>query len=162
MSNLTIIERENQRVLTTEQLSEHYGTDSETLSNNFNRNRERYKENKHYYCLEGEEKRDFINRHQIDDSYKKAQKFYLWTEKGALLHAKSLNTDKAWKTYETLVDTYFNVKEEFDIKQLDPKMQMFKLIFDSVAATQLQQKELEDKLISTKPYRHNKRSCCYR
>lgn len=36
---------------------------------------------------------------------------YLWTEKGALLHAKSLNTDKAWDVYDYLVDFYFRAKE---------------------------------------------------
>ena len=42
----------------------------------------------------------------------KVRTLYLWTEKGALLHAKSLNTDKAWEAYEFLVDTYFAVKEK--------------------------------------------------
>ena len=37
---------------------------------------------------------------------------YLWTEKGALLHAKSLNTDKAWQVYDYLVDFYFRAKEQ--------------------------------------------------
>ena len=37
---------------------------------------------------------------------------YLWTEKGALLHAKSLNTDKAWEVYDYLVDFYFRAKEK--------------------------------------------------
>ncbi|MGE7841394.1 ORF6C domain-containing protein [Lysinibacillus sp. NPDC093712] len=36
---------------------------------------------------------------------------YLWTEKGAWLHAKSLNTDEAWDAYEILVDEYYTVKE---------------------------------------------------
>ena len=36
---------------------------------------------------------------------------YLWTEKGAFLHAKSLGTDKAWEVYENLVDFYFNKKK---------------------------------------------------
>jgi len=36
---------------------------------------------------------------------------HLWTEKGAWLHAKSLNTDKAWEAYETLVDDYYAVKQ---------------------------------------------------
>ena len=30
----------------------------------------------------------------------------------ALLHAKSLNTDKAWEVYDYLVDFYFRAKEE--------------------------------------------------
>ena len=110
MSNLQPIENNNQRVLTTAQIAEQYETDSKVISNNFNRNKTRYIEGKHYYCLTGEVKRDFLNRHQIDDGLR-ATVFYLWTEKGALLHAKSLNTDKAWQSYEMLVDTYFEVQE---------------------------------------------------
>lgn len=44
-------------------------------------------------------------------SLKYAKSLYLWTEKGALLHAKSLNTDKAWEVYDYLVDFYFRAKE---------------------------------------------------
>ena len=39
-------------------------------------------------------------------------KLYLWTEKGAFLHAKSLNTDRAWEIYDVLVDTYFKKHED--------------------------------------------------
>lgn len=149
MNNLTIIERENQRVLLTSQLAEKYDTTEKIISNNFNNNKDRYEEGKHYFLLQGESLKEFKGNSLNLGIAENINKLYLWTEKGALLHAKSLNTDIAWQVYDKLVDTYFNVKEEFDIKQLDPKMQMFKLIFDSVAATQLQQKELEDKLIST-------------
>lgn len=44
----------------------------------------------------------------------KTRVLYLWTNKGALLLAKSINTDIAWKAYERLVDFYFEVKEEFN------------------------------------------------
>ncbi|MCM1507394.1 MAG: hypothetical protein NC177_09715 [Ruminococcus flavefaciens] len=40
----------------------------------------------------------------------KIRVLYLWTERGALLHAKSINTDKAWEVYEFLVDNYFRVR----------------------------------------------------
>ncbi|MDE5558175.1 MAG: ORF6N domain-containing protein, partial [Ruminococcus sp.] len=106
---ITPIEQEGQRVLTTAQLAEAYGTDSKTISYNFNHNKSRYIEGVHYYCLTGEEKRKFCNRREFHDG-SKATVFYLWTEKGALLHAKSLNTDKAWEIYDFLVDTYFRVK----------------------------------------------------
>ncbi|MDR1209234.1 MAG: ORF6N domain-containing protein [Clostridiales bacterium] len=36
-----------------------------------------------------------MNRHEIHDGSKNARYVYLWTERGALLHAKSLNSDKA-------------------------------------------------------------------
>ena len=114
--NLQVVETNNQRVLTTAQIAEQYGTDSKVISNNFNRNKTRYIEGKHYYCLTGEVKRDFLNRHQIEDG-SRATNFYLWTEKGALLHAKSLNTDKAWEAYECLVDTYFSVREQGQLSQ---------------------------------------------
>ncbi|MDE5771146.1 MAG: ORF6N domain-containing protein [Ruminococcus sp.] len=107
---ITPIEQDGQRVLTTAQLAEAYGTTSKVISNNFNRNIDRYIESVHFYRLTGEEKREFCNRHQIEDGLK-ATDFYLWTEKGALLHAKSLNTDKAWEVYEFLVDTYFRIQE---------------------------------------------------
>lgn len=114
--NLQVVETNNQRVLTTAQIAEQYGTDSKVISNNFNRNKTRYIEGKHYYCLTGEVKRDFLNRHQIEDG-SRATNFYLWTEKGALLHAKSLNTDQAWQAYEVLVDTYFSVWEQAGLPQ---------------------------------------------
>lgn len=111
MNELKITEFNKIRVLTTQQIAEAYGTDSKVISNNFNRNKERYAEGKHFVCLEGKEKRIFVDHHQIDDASKKANKLYLWTEKGAFLHAKSLNTDEAWAVYENLVDTYFNRKK---------------------------------------------------
>lgn len=107
MNELQITEYKNIRVLTTQQIAEAYGSDTRVISNNFNRNKDRYVEGKHYICLEDSEKRNFVDHHQIDDGSKKASKLYLWTEKGAFLHAKSLNTDMAWEVYDRLVDNYF-------------------------------------------------------
>lgn len=117
MNNLKVIEHKQQRVLTTAQLAESYGTESNTVLKNFQRNKERYNEETHYYQLTGETLKNFkLTTGQIDDS-SKINSLYLWTEKGALLHAKSLNTDKAWQVYEMLVDNYFRMKEQ-------PKQQM--------------------------------------
>ena len=107
MNELQITEYKSIRVLTTQQIAEAYGSDTRVISNNFNRNKERYIEGKHYICLEDGEKREFVDHHQIDDGSKKASKLYLWTEKGAFLHAKSLNTDTAWEVYDRLVVNYF-------------------------------------------------------
>ena len=107
MNELQITEYKNIRVLTTQQIAEAYDSDTRVISNNFNRNKDRYVEGKHYICLEDGEKREFVDHHQIDDGSKKASKLYLWTEKGAFLHAKSLNTDVAWEVYDRLVDNYF-------------------------------------------------------
>lgn len=112
MNELQIIEHQSQRVLLTQQLAESYGTDSRIISNNFARNKERYQEGKHYFLLQGEVLKDFKTNHQFDDSLKRVNQLYLWTERGAFLHAKSLNTDKAWEVYDSLVEHYFNSKEE--------------------------------------------------
>jgi len=106
MNELQITEYKNIRVLTTQQIAEAYGSDTRVISNNFNRNKDRYVEGKHYICLEGDELKDFKTNHQFDES-SRINKLYLWTEKGAFLHAKSLNTDVAWEVYDRLVDNYF-------------------------------------------------------
>ncbi|MBC9786511.1 phage antirepressor KilAC domain-containing protein [Heliobacterium chlorum] len=114
MTNLSlqVIEQQGQRVLTTTQLAEAFGTEAVIISNNFNRNKDRYTEGKHFFTLEGKAKRDFLNYHQFDISLKKAKIVYLWTEKGACLNAKSLQTDQAWQAYEMLVDEYYRLKEQ--------------------------------------------------
>jgi len=103
------IEHDKQRILTTAQIAAAYGANTQIIVNNFNRHKERYTLGKHYYALEGEDKRQFLDRHQFDLGSKNAKTIYLWTDKGALMHAKSLNTDKAWEVYEALVDSYYRV-----------------------------------------------------
>ena len=99
------------RVLTTAQLAEAYGTEPKIINNNFGRNISRYKAEKHYFLLEGMDLKDFKRNHQYDESLNRVNKLYLWTEKGAWLHAKSLNTDLAWDAYEMLVDEYYTIQE---------------------------------------------------
>lgn len=107
MEELQIVEYNNIRVLTTQQVAESYQTSTDTVTRNFNRNKDRYIKGKHYIALEGEEKNAFVDRGQIDRGLKNAKTLYLWTQKGCLLHAKSLNTDIAWEVYDRLVDNYF-------------------------------------------------------
>lgn len=119
-ASLQVIETNNQRVLTTTQIAERYETNTDAIQRNFQRNKERYTEGKHYYCLTGTELKEFkdwatscraVNSDGSELIDKRAAVLYLWTEKGALMLAKSLNTDKAWEAYEMLVDTYFSVHE---------------------------------------------------
>lgn len=111
MNKLQIIVHDNRRVLTTSQLAVSYGTDNKVISKNYTRNAERYTEGKHFVCLCGEELKAFRASRQFDELPSNINKLYLWTEKGAWLHAKSLNTDEAWDAYELLVDEYYNLKE---------------------------------------------------
>lgn len=146
MEEIKVTEYNNIRVLTTQQLAEAYEADSKTISNNFNRNRERYIEGKHFICLEGEDLREFKTSHQFDES-SRINKLYLWTEKGTFLHAKSLNTDKAWEVYDRLVDNYFHTREnQIDRAQLSPQTQALMALTESIAKTELEQKRQAEQI----------------
>ena len=144
MNELKVIEYRNIRVLTTQQIAEAYEANPETVTKNFNRNKDRYTEGKHFICLKGDELKEFRANGQID-LLPNLNTLYLWTEKGAFLHAKSLNTDKAWEVYDQLVDNYFTKRpltqleilqqsvailnrHDKEIKQIDNRMD--KLEFD--------------------------------
>lgn len=111
MSLLQVINYAGQRVLTTNQLSESFGTDSRRISENFNSNKNRYSEGKHFYLIEGDELKQFGEQYGNSVSVMRVSKLYLWTEKGAWMHAKSLNNDLAWEAYELLVDDYYHMKQ---------------------------------------------------
>ncbi|MDE5854510.1 MAG: ORF6N domain-containing protein [Ruminococcus sp.] len=138
--NLSPIENEGKRVLTTAQIADYYETTEKRISENFTRNEERYIEGKHFYCLTGDELKAFKNLTAncgvVD---KRTPILYLWTEKGALLHAKSLNTDKAWEVYDFLVENYFRIQE---IKQLSP-IEMIATIANNAVEIEKRQKTLE-------------------
>jgi group I intron endonuclease len=140
LNNLTVIklEHKNQRVLTTAQLAEFYETDIVRIAQNYTRNIEKYQEGVHNYKIGGEELKAMKADYQIDIP-PNVNSLMLWTEKGALLHAKSLNTDKAWEVYGKLVDTYF--KKQLPI-QLDSKF-LFQI------ATQLEEKEKQVLVLTT-------------
>lgn len=146
MENLQVIKRENQRVLTTAQIAEQYETTADRINKNFSANKVRYTEGKHYYCLTGDDLRefkdDFLNSELVKPN---ASSLYLWTEKGALLHAKSLNTDKAWQAYEFLVDNYFEAKKEQPLPAMS-QMEMIAAIASNAAELEKKQRELERRM----------------
>ncbi|MCP8367006.1 ORF6N domain-containing protein [Clostridioides difficile] len=113
MNNLQVIERKNERVLTTQQLADVYETDVNNIQTNFNRNKERFKENIHYFLLQGEYLKEFKNQPTNSQLVSKhSSQLYLWTERGANRHCKILDTDKAWEQFDNLEETYFKVKQQ--------------------------------------------------
>lgn len=108
-----VVEVRGIRVLTSKQLAEEYGASTQKIKQNFANNRKRFVEGKHYISFTGDDLRNFKNQvENIDLVDGRTSHLYLWTEKGALLHAKSLNTDKAWEVYDYLVDFYFRANEK--------------------------------------------------
>jgi hypothetical protein len=138
MKSLTVTEYQNQRILSTAQLAECYETTSGVISNNFNNNKDRYQEGKHFYCLEGETLKQFKSESLNLGVAPNLNKLYLWTEKGCLHHAKSLGTDKAWEVFEMLEETYFNKQQA-----LKPMTQA-----EIIAASAQQLVEIERKVLT--------------
>lgn len=118
MNDLKEIEYKNIRVLTTQQIAETYEVDSDLISKNFNNNKDKYAEGKHFICLIGDELKTAKASGKIYGLQQNANKFYLWTEQGAFLHAKSLNTDKAWEAYSELIDGNYQMRKE-RVKEID-------------------------------------------
>lgn len=129
-----IVEVKGIRVLTSKQLAEEYSTTADRIKQNFGENRKYFIDGKHYISLTGDDLRTFKDqvRKESNQGGKNAlvanrtSHLYLWTEKGALLHAKSLNTDKAWQVYDYLVDFYFRAKEkepEITEKKVEKRVQ---------------------------------------
>ncbi len=115
MTNKLIpVEFNDQRILTTEQLAEVYGTEANNIKNDFNNHKEQFAEGKHYYLLKGEVLRQF--KREVNDIdlavAPNVNQLYLWTERGASRHCKILDTEKAWEQFDNLEDTYFRVKEQ--------------------------------------------------
>ncbi|MEG0258437.1 MAG: ORF6N domain-containing protein [Lysinibacillus sp.] len=131
---LTTIEHDGLRVLTTAQLADPFQTSAKVLTRNFQRNNERYEAGVHYFALAGDALKQFKAMRQDDVSLKYVSILYLWTEKGAWLHAKSLNNDSAWQAYRMLIDTYYEMTKQVDQQQLLISHEQIKLIEGRVAA----------------------------
>lgn len=151
MNELQNVEYNGTLVLTTQQIAEAYETNTDVITKNFNRNKERYTEGKHYICLKGEDLKDFKANGQID-LLPNINTLYLWTKHGAFLHAKSLNTDTAWEVYEKLVDNYFQKPQQtlVDRSQLSPQMQMVLSMAESMAKQEIEQKRQAKEIAEVK------------
>lgn len=105
---LTPIEHCGQRVLTTAQLAEAYETENKIISNNFNRNKNRYIEGKHFYKLMGDDVENFCVHHFDEHkNHSKIRILYLWTEKGAgflTLYGKPNDKTNNYSYYVELYD----------------------------------------------------------
>ena len=105
--DLEIIEYRGQRVVTTEQLAAGYGATEQMITNNFNRNKSRFVEGKHYFKLSGGDVEILRNSFSGLQISSKARTLTLWTERGAANHAKILETDQSWEFYDDMAEFYF-------------------------------------------------------
>lgn len=105
--------KEGQTVITTAQLADVYGTTAKNITNNFQRNKDRFIKGKHYFILQGEELREFKSKtSESGVPLSSSNSMYLWTRRGASRHCKILGTDKAWEQFDYLEDNYFDRAEK--------------------------------------------------
>lgn len=160
MKQLTPVKFNEEVVITTKTLAQVYECDTHNIKKNFNSNKDKFVEGKHYYKVEGEELKKFKEYDKVTNSNlveKQAKSLYLWTKRGASRHCKMLGTDKAWEMFDILEENYFNPKSQITDEQL--KAQLLLEIYNggqsgvlaSKQLTELEKKPLKEKIEEDKP-----------
>lgn len=154
-----IIELNNQRLLTTEQLAEFYGASEKQIKQNFNNNKDRFIERKHFYKLEGQELKDFKNRvENFDLVGRNANSLILWTKQGASRHSKMLGTDRAWDMFDELEENYFNKNYQpmtieqmmiHQLQEMDSVKKDIELLKESTVINSSQRRKIQGLVLST-------------
>ena len=117
VQNLHRLVYKEKPVITTDLLAMAYGTETERVRRNFNRNKSRFQDGKHFFSVTGNELKELdggslrpaVNNVVMPNL--RGPVVTLYTKHGAALHAKMLNTDTAWELYEAMVDHYFDSME---------------------------------------------------
>lgn len=147
MNDLTPIENQGQRVLTSDQLAELYGVAPYVIKQNFANNRDKFTEGVHYIKLEGQALKDFKN--QVENFYpvdKHTSVLYLWTKRGAARHSKMIGTDTAWDVFDSLEENYFNPKPQINLQGLSPQTQFAVSAAQALATQERKLKQIDHKL----------------
>lgn len=140
----TPIEWDGQVVITTAQLADVYGASTDNIKDNFNRNKDRFVNGKHYILLTGNDLRQFKN--QVAETNlvdKRTSQLYLWTRRGASRHCKILGTDKAWEQFDYLEDNYFEKKPQPKLPQTP--MELLELHYEAIKQVDSKVNTLEER-----------------
>lgn len=139
------IEWGGQVVITTAQLAKAYGATTDNIKDNFNGNKDRFTEGKHYILLTGQALREFKN--QVAESNlvaKNTSQLYLWTRRGASRHCKILGTDKAWEQFDYLEDNYFDRKPQ--LPDLSDPMKLLEVHYEAIKQVNQKVDTLSDRM----------------
>lgn len=129
--DLQVIEYCGQRVVTNEQLAAGYGTTVDRIRQNFNRNKSRFVEGKHYFQIEGDELNDLRVSFSDAQISPKTRSLTLWTERGAANHSKMLETDQAWDYFNDLSEFYFTKRDALPAPTDLSRLEILQMAIDS-------------------------------
>jgi len=110
-NNIPKIIYRNLPVVTTSVMAKQYGVADVRIRQNFNSNKERFEEGKHFFKINGNDLKNLKAGSSLKLLPEKTTVLTLWTERGAARHAKMINTEKAWEVFEVMEDTYFKVRQ---------------------------------------------------
>lgn len=132
----------NQVVATYPILAEFLGTQESNLTSNFNRNKNKFTEGKHYFKLSHLE----VTQSDVQN-YSGTKGLILWTEKGCARHSKLLETDQAWELWEDMEEVYFSDKKQTLTLPELPKnfAEALRLAADLQEENEEQQKQIQQK-----------------
>ena len=114
--NFLRIVYQDEPVITSDILAKVYGAETVQIRKNFNRNKQRFSDGKHYFVVSGKElkaladgvPKRYAMANELEMPNLRGPSVTLYTKRGAALHAKMLQTDTAWDMYEGMVDYYFD------------------------------------------------------
>lgn len=139
------IEWGGQVVITTAQLAEVYGTTPKNITNNFQRNNDRFTDGKHYFVLKGDELKEYKSKtSERGVPVSSANSMYLWTRRGASRHCKILGTDKAWEQFDYLEDNYFEKKQYLKLPKTP--MELLELHYEAIKQVDSKVNNLEERM----------------
>ena len=131
-----VVNWSDEPVLTTAQLAEFYECSVQRILQNFNKNKDRFVEGKHYFKLEGENLKTF--RSCFDDGEVPINKFttsmILWTKRGCARHAKILTARNAWEVFELLEENYFEGRKEITSETVEVPQSLTSLVNEVIGA----------------------------
>ena len=113
MKNLTVIEHNKERVLTTKQLEEVGFGSAQQIKQNFNNNKSRFEEGKHYFKLTGKELKEFKSKYsELLGISPMTRTLFLWTKEGVLNMFSILRSSNK---LPIVVKEYFDISEELKV-----------------------------------------------
>ncbi len=147
-NDVIAVEWKGERVVTTAQLADVYGSSEAQIKQNFNNNENRFEEDKHFYLLKGTDLKAFKSLvENFDLVDKHAPQLYLWTKRGASRHSKMLGTDKAWEQFDYLEESYFNKMNI--LEGISPELQAAIVVDKRVTKVENRIEKLENNMTIT-------------
>ncbi|GAX46802.1 ORF6N domain-containing protein [Pseudolactococcus reticulitermitis] len=142
--------REGKKAMLVKDIAIIHGREVKTINQAIKLNSDRFRDGLDIIDLKSK-----VNQNDLTENYglevhsvRMAKNIYLLSERGYAKLLKILEDDKAWEIYDQLVDSYFNMRSEFDTSHLSPELQMFNGLFKSLAKQELATRQLETKVDS--------------